>query len=76
MASEVINALVSPEAAAAAIALIAVPLAYAGARAGGRGAHLGPEDAARQEHKRDAYASLLYEADAYARRARSIHVDQ
>lgn len=65
--SDVTNAAISPEGAAAAIALIAAPLAYAGARAGGKGAHLGPLDAARQEHKRDAYAELLHQADAYAR---------
>ena len=48
------------------VALIAAAAAYAAGRVQGRAAYLGPVDAVRRQHQRDAYASLLAAANNYA----------
>jgi hypothetical protein len=48
------------------VALIAAAAAYATGRVQGRAAYLGPVDAVRRQHQRDAYASLLAAANNYA----------
>lgn len=48
------------------VALIAAAAAYAAGRVQGRATYLGPVDAVRRQHQRDAYASLLTAANNYA----------
>lgn len=47
-------------------ALVAAAAAYAAGRHQARGAHLGPVDAVRRQHQRDAYAAFLQAAEVYA----------
>ncbi|MCI4041777.1 hypothetical protein [Streptomyces sp. TRM75563] len=47
-------------------ALIAATAAYMAGRHQARSAHLGPVDAVRRQHQRDAYAAFLHAAETYA----------
>ncbi|MEV4937606.1 hypothetical protein [Streptomyces zaomyceticus] len=51
---------------AAPVAIIAAAAAYAAGRAQARGARLGPVDAVRRQHQRDAYANFAIAARAFA----------